>query len=120
MLNLKINRLRAAYIDLMIASIIPVVTYVFFCDVLSIDLFYPCIGLGYIFLFIKDFIFKKISIGKRIMKINVRMIDDSVPSNFILFLRNLTYIIYPIEVVMIILFNKRLTDIIFKTKVVEI
>jgi len=67
----------------------------------------------------KDMILKNKSICKRIFNLEVLTIDDKIPSKFVLFFRNMTMLIWPIEIVLVLFKNKRIGDIIFKTKVVE-
>ncbi len=71
-------------------------------------------------LLIKDLIFKNASIGKKILRLEIKKQNDEVPKFYIIVLRNVfTSILFPIEFVMIIGFSKTLGDMIFKTKVVE-
>lgn len=72
-----------------------------------------------IILVIKDLIFRNASIAKKIMKLEVRKEDGSIPSMLTLILRNLTFIIWPIEILLILLKKDRIGDKIFHTKVVE-
>lgn len=67
---------------------------------------------------LKDLAFKNASIGKKICGLEVRMNDNTKPPIIILLIRNFTILIYPIEILMIIFFGKRIGDYIFKTSVV--
>ncbi len=70
-------------------------------------------------LILKDLPFKNASIGKRIMKIEIRKENNEVPSICQIILRNITIIIWPIECLLILLKKKRIGDIICNTKVIE-
>ncbi len=73
-----------------------------------------------IMLSFKDLLFTNKSIGKIKMNLEVLTNDDKIPNKYVLYFRNFTLIIWPIEIIMIALFNKRIGDLIFGTKVVEI
>jgi len=68
----------------------------------------------------KDLIFSN-GIGKRILRFRIQNSNlDLMPNAFQLYVRNLTFFLWPIEVFFLIQNpNKRLGDIIAKTKVVE-
>lgn len=69
-------------------------------------------------LFFKDLIFKNYSVGKKIMHLRIKTVDDNKPSVTQLVARNLFYIIWPLEILTLIITGKRLGDIIFKTQVI--
>ncbi len=68
----------------------------------------------------KDAVFKNASIGKKIMKIEIRKDDNKIPPISIIILRNITVIIWPLECLLILMRKKRIGDIICNTKIVEI
>lgn len=69
-------------------------------------------------LFVKDLVFKNYSIGKKLMNLEIRSLNNNSLSIFQLIARNLFYIVWPLEVLILIIIGKRLGDIIFKTEVV--
>lgn len=69
-------------------------------------------------LLVKDLVFKNYSIGKKLMNLEIRSLNNNSPSIFQLIARNLFYIVWPLEVLILIITGKRLGDIIFKTEVV--
>lgn len=68
---------------------------------------------------IKDLPYREGSLGKKICKLEVLNLNNKRLSNSIKILRNFMILIWPVELILLVLFNKRLGDIIFKTKVVE-
>lgn len=68
---------------------------------------------------IKDLMFKNASLGKRIMRIEIKKVTNATPKFYELVFRNIFLFIWPIEVLLILFQNKRIGDIVFKTKVVE-
>ena len=68
--------------------------------------------------FFKDIINGQ-SIGKRMMKIKVVDMNDNTPATPNLIIRNITILIWPIEVLLILLGKPRLGDKLAKTKVVN-
>lgn len=73
-----------------------------------------------IYLLIKDLKYKSQSIGKKIMRIAVKNNDNTEPTIIKTMFRNITLILWPIEGIMLLIFGKRIGDIIFKTKVISI
>lgn len=71
-------------------------------------------------LLLKDLIFKNKSLGKKIMKIEVKKKNGQLPTSMELVLRNIFYIIWPIEFVILIICNQRIGDIILNTSVCNI
>ena len=72
------------------------------------------------FLVIKDIIGKK-SIGKKILKLKIVDKDTGNESSIgKRLLRNLTWFLGPIDIIVYLITKERFGDIIFKTKVVEI
>jgi uncharacterized RDD family membrane protein YckC len=82
------------------------------------ETFNTILGFGMIYYLLKD-IFKGRSIGKRLF--GLRVIDknnnNNVPGIIRLMLRNLTILIWPIELLMLITTKRRIGDIIAKTNV---
>jgi len=73
-----------------------------------------------IILICKDICFNKDSLGKQLYKLEIVTFDNKRPTKSVKVLRNMTIIIWPIELILLILFQQRLGDILCKTKVVEI
>ena len=69
--------------------------------------------------FSKDVIFKKRSIGKKIMNIKVVTIDGEEPKVFQLILRNITFFVWPLEIFLILWNKQRIGDILAKTRIVN-
>lgn len=72
-----------------------------------------------ILLLLKDLTFKNQSIGKKLMKIEIKKLDNSNPKVYELILRNIFLPIWPLGFIMLILVDKTIGDILFNTKVVE-
>ena len=117
--NMNFKRIFSIVIDFYITmfiglSIFFIVTKTFniqsnlLCDVLMIILFS-----------LKDLIFKEGSIGKIVCKLKLSTNDNKEVSNIFKILRNLTVIIWPIELLLLIIFNKRIGDMLYKTKVLN-
>lgn len=117
--NMNFKRIFSIVIDFYITmfiglSIFFIVTKTFniqsnlLCDVLMIILFS-----------LKDLPFKEGSIGKIVCKLKLSTIDNKEVSNIFKILRNLTVIIWPIELLLLIIFNKRIGDMLYKTKVLN-
>lgn len=113
-----------------IASTIDFIIYILICLILlsnykDIDLMYLpkkvylIVTLCAILPLFKDIIFKNASIGKKIMKLEVLNKDYRKPTLIQLILRNITFIIWPIEIILVLTINKRIGDIIFKTEVYD-
>ncbi|RAV20733.1 hypothetical protein DQG23_14605 [Paenibacillus contaminans] len=82
------------------------------------DTFYEVLAIGMVYYLLKD-IYKGRSFGKRLLGIGVRDLDnDSVtPGAFRLLVRNVTIILWPIEIFLLVVSQRRLGDIIAKTNV---
>lgn len=116
---LKVKRFVAMIIDqYIVAFIFCLFVLILYRDIEAliekIDLY---ILLAMILMLFKDLIFRNASIGKKLMGIEIRNIDGSIPSILTLIIRNITIIIWPIEAIMIIMCDKKIGDIIFKTDV---
>lgn len=109
---LKIKRIIADQIDYFICLIVlsPL-------DFLSKTFIYYMIAMALIMF--KDTIFNNKGIGKSLLNLEIVSYDGTKITIVKTILRNITVIIWPVEAIMIVLFNKRIGDIIFKTKVVE-
>ena len=71
------------------------------------------------YLIIRDIIGRK-SIGKRMMKINILNQKDGNESNFLKrIVRNITWLLGPVEIIVFLIKKERIGDIIAGTKVVE-
>ena len=75
------------------------------------------------FLF-KDLLFKNASISKKILRLEIVDIDGNRPKFYIIILRNSINRLYPLievlDLVLILFCNLRISDIIFKTRVVNV
>jgi len=85
------------------------------------ETFNSVLAFGMIYYLLKDIRGGK-SIGKRVLKIAVRDITNSdiIPGTFRLIIRNITTIIWPIELILIILAQRKLGDKIARTQVIKI
>ncbi|MBR5236911.1 MAG: RDD family protein [Clostridia bacterium] len=63
-------------------------------------------------------IFAGQSFGKRIMKLKVVSLENKQPNVLVLLIRNITLLVWPIEVLLVLLDKPRIGDVIAKTKVV--
>lgn len=111
---LKIRRILASGVDYYII----VLCIVILSFIIEQGLFVDCIIVVFCILF-KDLMFRNQSIGKKLFKLKVNTINGTTPNWGILILRNLTVIIWPIEIILILIYNRRITDFILKTQVVE-
>lgn len=73
---------------------------------------------GYILALFKDLAFKNASIGKKILKLAVLTDNNNIPSIWVLIFRNILLPLWPLDVIVIFICNKKIEDFIFKTKVV--
>ena len=120
-MNILQKRIYAFFIDLMtiglLGGVIGVVEDNFLENFRDTNIILYFILLLFI---LKDTIFKNGSIGKEILKL--RIISVSENNTFFRIrkiLRNITVIIWPIEFLILLIKNKRLTDIILKLNVEE-
>jgi len=119
--KIRIKRLLSGYIDLILIIVIAnLIVWI-----LSGNLFYST-EFEYILYFLatigiltKDLIFRNKSIGKKILGLEVKNNDNTTSSILKIILRNITYVFWPIEGLIVLISNKRIGDIVFKTKVVE-
>jgi uncharacterized RDD family membrane protein YckC len=124
------NRLLAFIID----HIISTVTVIIIFTILSkgslflesnnqdiMNMFTGTFILGFAYYFLKD-VYQGRSIGKRICKVAVRDIKDKnlTPNFWRLVLRNVTIMIWPVELIILLVSGRRIGDIIASTQVIEI
>jgi len=73
----------------------------------------------FLLLLVKDITFKDASIGKRMLKLKIVRFDGTKVSTVDTIKRNLTILLLPIEIVLVLTKNKRIGDIIAKTSVIS-
>ena len=112
---MRIKRLISIFIDYMISLYI--MTPNLFLNIVNIKWEGIIILVSFS---MKDLIFKNQSIGKKIMKLEIVNKENEKPNKFILICRNLTVFIWPLEIILLLIFNKRIGDILFNTQVVEV
>jgi hypothetical protein len=85
------------------------------------EVFYPVLAVATTLLLLKDLIAGR-SLGKRIFNLAVRNVDDrnQTPSIYKLILRNIPFLIWPVDVIYFAIKKERLGDRIFKTHVILI
>jgi len=119
---MKVKRLVAAYIDLIVVTAISMLMILIYSKFDLFKVFYyfnEYLIIAVILYICKDLIFKNKSIGKRAVGIQVLKEDGSIPSSLELILRNVLAFVWPIEVILIIIQNKKIEDMIFKTIITE-
>lgn len=127
----RLRRIAAIYIDFYIAALIgmllifPIVDFIIGdIDVSDRAGFYlygfsRAFPVMVVFSF-KDFVYKYASIGKHILNLEIVSADGKKLPRFKLFARNfLLLFIWPVECILILLFNKRIGDYIFNTIIVD-
>lgn len=121
---MRTKRIFSIIIDLFITMFIGLGIFAMIIEIFNITnrLFYNVFQfiLMTIIISIKDLPFKNGSLGKKICQLEILTTNNENPTNLVKILRNLTVYIWPIELVLLIVFNKRLGDILFKTKVIEV
>lgn len=87
----------------------------------TINLFrMPLLIVWFILILINDLMLGNRSIGKHMMEIEVVDEDGNIPSAWKLIVRNLIFILlFPIEILSVLIFDKTIGDFILKTKVVK-
>lgn len=116
------NRIIAMTIDYVIILLICQISLIIYASLKEFNVFEATnsiIATVMILTIFKDVVFKNASIGKKIMKIEIRKEDDKIPPISTVILRNLTVIIWPLECLLIVMRKKRIGDIICGTKVAE-
>lgn len=85
------------------------------------ETFYSILALGMIYFLLKD-IYQGRSIGKRVLGIAVRDIGNpsAKPGTLRLVVRNITVILWPVELLLLILKRRRIGDIIARTQVTKL
>lgn len=124
-MNLKIKRLAACYIDLLTCSfasipfyiILTMIGYNYQNNLIKISAFF----VPFILLIFKDLVFENRSLGKKIVKLEIITKELKKPNSKILILKNITLLLWPIEIIVMFLSRKgkRIGDYLFKTSVVE-
>ena len=120
-ISLQAKRLMAIAIDLIFIIILCLIPYFLFC-IFNKSSFkdIPIIMLLILIIFInKDLAFKNKSLGKKVMDIEIRTINEEKPNFLIIIFRNIFIFLYSIDLFSLILFNKRIEDYFFDTKVIE-
>lgn len=119
---MKVKRIIAFLIDYIIL-LFPIYTLlfsmeiIFNCDIIFCH-FYLIISIIMFLLSLKDLIFKNASIGKKIM--GLRIVDNknnSIPNMYKIIIRNLTLILWPIDIIGFLFSNKRIGELMTNTKV---
>ena len=109
---LKIKRLLAAFIDFMLSAVLAFVLTVFFPgDKYFLYIFF------YAFMVFKDIL--GYSLGKHLMKLTIVDRNGVSPPLYALVLRNIFLIIWMIDVVLILICNKKTCDYWFRTSVID-
>ena len=67
----------------------------------------------------KDIIFANASLGKKLLKIKLKSLDEQRLSFLLVLKRTIPLVLLPVEIVLIILNNKRIGDVWANTIVVE-
>ena len=118
------ERIIALLID---ALIIMIIGYPIFWIVIPIfnitndsDYYYGIVNIYFTLLYsCKDLLFRNASIGKKFLGLKVIKTNDEIPTIIEIYCRNLSTVIAPLELVTLVIFKKRLGDIIFKTKLIS-
>lgn len=120
---MKIKRIFSITIDLFIAMFIGLGIFVIITEIFNITdkLLYNILQFIWMttVISIKDLSFKEGSLGKKICQLEITTTNNEKISNLIKILRNLTIFIWPVELLLVLILNKRLGDVIFNTKVIE-
>lgn len=97
---MKTKRISSIVIDFFIISFVGLIIFLVMDYILNINnKYYDILQFIWMtFLFcIKDLPFKNASIGKRIMKLEIKSKDNESPNTLTLVLRNITIIIWPLK-----------------------
>lgn len=120
---IKFKRIVAFYIDNMIVSGVSMLIFLIISNFDLVGIFYYFnwyIIVGLILTSLKDIVFRNASIGKKLLGIKIEKDDGKLPSILILILRNIFAIIWPIDAILVLCTNKKIGDLIFKTRVVNV
>ncbi len=117
------NRIIAMVIDYIIILLICQISLIIYASLKEFNVFEATNSITALVMILtisKDVVFKNASVGKKIIKIEVRKEDDKIPTLSTIILRNITVIIWPLECMLILMRKKRIGDIICDTKVAGI
>ena len=119
---MKRKRIIACLIDfIIIIFLVNILGYVVEGDIVFSKYFWNImIVLLFIYILLKDIMFRNQSIGKKMMNISIKNMDNTLPKISVIVLRNLTLVLWSIEGIVLLISNKRIGDILLKTKVSEI
>ncbi|MEG1981819.1 MAG: RDD family protein [Clostridia bacterium] len=121
---IKIKRLLAGLIDhivsIVIASLISQIVITLCGNDNILFKVIPFVAVYFILILFKDNFFGNASIGKKILKIKVVATKQAKVSFIINLKRSLPLVLLPIEILLIIIDNKRIGDLWANTEVVEV
>jgi uncharacterized RDD family membrane protein YckC len=126
------RRIMAGFIDFSILQLMMIFYVILSVEITVIDKMlenelYNFLGFllmligGFIYLILKDLVFRNKSIRKKIMGLHI--ISDSTktqPTKRTIMIRNLTWIMFSIDLIIFLIKGKRLGEIITNTKVVPV
>ena len=120
-MGINVKRMIAAIIDFFAIAMVAMI-FVGVFTALKIDR--TVLGIVYsaflaLLVLFKDFVFKNASFGKKFLQLKIVKTDGTKPRFIDLLLRTLTLAIFPVEIILVLVRNKRLGDALAKTAVVE-
>lgn len=121
-MDIKVKRVVAALIDFYIvcflsSAFIGIFSFGKFTVTLVSIIMYLIVS--FLILLVKDFVFKNASLGKRLFKLKVTKTDETKLTNIDIIKRNLPLLILlPLEILLIIINNRRIGDVWAKTSIV--
>lgn len=120
-MGINVKRMIAAIIDFFAIAMAAMI-FVGVFTALKIDR--TVLGIVYsaflaLLVLFKDFVFKNASFGKKLLQLKIVKTDGTKPRFIDLLLRTLTLVIFPVEIILVLVRNKRLGDALAKTAVVE-
>ena len=121
-MNCKVRRMLAGVIDFYVICLLAsIFVGIITLGQFSVTKFSIVIYLVscFLLLLVKDITFKDASIGKRMLKLKIVRFDGTKVSTVDTIKRNLTILLLPIEIVLVLTKNKRIGDIIAKTSVIS-
>ena len=110
-MDIRFKRLIAGWIDLFIVTAIISVVAISFRINLNIMYVIFCL------IFLAKDIFGK-SVGKKLMGLSIVNANGVEPQKYILLLRNILVVIWPLDTILIVINNKKICDHLFNTFVV--
>ena len=116
----RISAMIIDYFIILAVSQIPLIIYTIVSDFNIFEALNSVIMIVMILVIFKDFVFRNASIGKKIMKLEIRKSDDKIPSITAIIFRNITVSIWPLECILILMKKTGIGDLICDTKVVEV